>query len=84
MTDTAKALSADMAANCCNGRVGRRLLDLAAQDEKMAHLVMPTGVELIKAASSAGVAAKETVNCCNGRVGRQLNAQELLNSFTAE
>lgn len=77
-------LSADLAANCCNGRVGKKLMDLALQDERAARLAMPSGVELIKAAASAGLAVKDTVNCCNGRVGQQLNPQELLSSFSGE
>ncbi len=71
----------DTTVNCCNGRVGRRLLDMVMQNEKLAHLVRPTGVELLREAASAGFAAKDTVNCCNGRVGSQMNVQELLTEF---
>lgn len=73
----------DVAANCCNGRVGRRLIDLAIENEAVARLVRPTGVELIREAGEA-FAARDTVNCCNGRVGRDLNVQEVVDSFNAE
>jgi hypothetical protein len=75
------ALLSDTTVNCCNGRVGKRMLDLAVENEKLARLVMPTGVELVRAAISAGIAAKDTVNCCNGRVGNQMNLQEIVKSF---
>ncbi|RPJ60670.1 MAG: hypothetical protein EHM23_01440 [Acidobacteria bacterium] len=71
----------DTTVNCCNGRVGRRLLDMAVQNEVIAGLVKPTGVELIREAAGLGLAAKDTVNCCNGRVGSQMNVQELLTEF---
>ena len=77
-------LAADTTVNCCNGRVGRRLLDLAAQNPAIAALVKPTGVELIREAAAAGAAAKDTINCCNGRVGNQLNPQEILNQLSAD
>ena len=35
----------DTTVNCCNGRVGRRAMELAAQDERMKFLAMPTGVD---------------------------------------
>lgn len=71
----------DTTVNCCNGRVGKRMLDLATQNEVVARLVQPTGVELIREAAKTGFAAKDTVNCCNGRVGSQMNVQELLSEF---
>jgi hypothetical protein len=73
----------DTTVNCCNGRVGRRMMELAAQDEGFAKLAMPTGVELIQAAAKAGLAASDTVNCCNGRVGRQLNLKDVVSELTA-
>ena len=57
--------------NCCNGRVGRRLIELAATDERIREFVVPTGVEIVRKAQELGVAGREAVNCCNGRVGRQ-------------
>jgi hypothetical protein len=53
-------------------------MDMAMQNEKFAQLVRPTGVDLVREAAAAGLAAKDTVNCCNGRVGSQMNVQELL------
>jgi hypothetical protein len=73
----------DTTVNCCNGRVGRRMLDLATENETIARLVRPTGVDLMREAGEA-LAARDTANCCNGRVGRELNAQEILQSFSAE
>ena len=70
-------LLTDTTVNCCNGRVGKRLLELAQQSETMRQIIAPTGVELMKAAVQAGRAG-ETVNCCNGRVGSQMNVQALL------
>ena len=82
MAEQAKLVAAlDTTVNCCNGRVGRRMLDMAVQHEVIARLVKPTGVELIREAAAAGLAAKDTVNCCNGRVGSQMNVQELLTEF---
>ncbi len=83
MPELAKQAAMDTTVNCCNGRVGRRLLDMVAQNEKLAQLVKPTGVEILRAAGAAGLAAKDTVNCCNGRVGSQMNVQELLTEFGA-
>ncbi|MGB3904584.1 MAG: hypothetical protein WBB22_06635 [Anaerolineae bacterium] len=57
--------------NCCNGRVGRRLLELAEQKRELERFVLPTGVELLNAATDVGMAIAATVNCCNGRVGRR-------------
>lgn len=80
MAELAKA-TLDTTVNCCNGRVGRRMIDMIMQNEKLAYLAKPTGVELIREAGAAGLAAKDTVNCCNGRVGSQMNVQELLTEF---
>ena len=66
-----------MTVNCCNGRVGRREMEMAAKDEKFRQFAMPTGVEIIKAISAAGGDVTEAVNCCNGRVGRQLASREI-------
>jgi hypothetical protein len=73
MAQEIKSAALDTTVNCCNGRVGRRILELAAQDERFARLAMPSGVELVKEAAAAGLAAADTVNCCNGRVGRRLD-----------
>jgi hypothetical protein len=71
------AALADTTVNCCNGRVGKRLLELAQENEAIRQLVAPTGVELIRQAAQAGRALGETVNCCNGRVGSALNIKDL-------
>ena len=60
----------ETACNCCNGRVGRRFVELAEKNVAIRELIVPTGVELIKRATEAGLKAKDTCNCCNGRVGR--------------
>ena len=73
----------DTTVNCCNGRVGRRLIEMATENEKMARLVMPTGVEILQAATKAGLTVGETVNCCNGRVGRSMNLQEIVKELGA-
>lgn len=57
--------------NCCNGRVGRELIELAEQKRELQQYIVPTGVELLKAATEAGMTAAEAVNCCNGRVGKR-------------
>ena len=61
----------DTVVNCCNGRVGHNLLELAEQKRELQQFTVPTGVQLLKAATEAGMAIKDTVNCCNGRVGKQ-------------
>lgn len=81
MAEAAKAM--DTTVNCCNGRVGRRIMELATQDERFAKLATPTGVEIVQAAAKAGLAASDTVNCCNGRVGRQLNLKDVVRELTA-
>ena len=60
--------------NCCNGRVGRSLIEQALQDERFREFVLPTGVQLIRQATEAGAVAeaRPVTNCCNGRVGRSL------------
>lgn len=73
----------DTTINCCNGRVGRRAMELAVQDEQFRALAMPTGVEMVKAQAAAGLAAADTVNCCNGRVGRQLDLSSVVAQLTA-
>ena len=78
-----KTAALDTTVNCCNGRVGRRAMELAVQDERMRFLAMPTGVELVKAAAAAGLAASDTVNCCNGRVGRRLDLSSVVAQLTA-
>ncbi|WP_026379561.1 hypothetical protein [Afifella pfennigii] len=81
MADLQTAL--DTTVNCCNGRVGRRIMELAAQDERFARLAQPTGIELVQAAAKAGLAASDTVNCCNGRVGRQMNLKDIVAELSA-
>lgn len=68
----AEEISKDaMACNCCNGRVGRELLELAEQKREFKQFVVPTGVELVKAAAEIGLATAQACNCCNGRVGKK-------------
>jgi len=67
-------------ANCCNGRVGHRLLELVEQRKELQRFVVPTGVELVKAAIDAGLTTGHTVNCCNGRVGK-LPMEELITTL---
>jgi hypothetical protein len=79
---TATALAArPTASNCCNGRVGREMMELAQQVEIVARMVEPTGATLIKASVDAGLRADLTSNCCNGRVGRNL-AEEVITAFS--
>lgn len=66
-----------MAINCCNGRVGKRMMDLAAKNENYRDLVKPTGVQIIKAIGDAGGDVSESLNCCNGRVGQRMNMKEI-------
>ena len=74
----------DTAVNCCNGRVGRRLMELAARDESFVRLVAPSGVQMVKEAAAAGLAAADQVNCCNGKVGRnQLDLKGVVQELTA-
>ncbi len=73
----------DTTVNCCNGRVGRREMELAVQDERFRAIVMPSGVEIVRAQAATGLAAGETVNCCNGRVGRQLDLASIVAQLTA-
>jgi hypothetical protein len=81
MADIKSAL--DTTVNCCNGRVGRRMMELAAQDERLQRLAMPTGVAIIKEAAAAGLAASDTVNCCNGRVGQRLDLTGVIAQLTS-
>jgi hypothetical protein len=62
----------EVASNCCNGRVGRELMELATSNAAIRNMIAPTGVELVQKAEAAGIAARGTTNCCNGRVGRSL------------
>ena len=73
----------DTTVNCCNGRVGRRAMELAAQDEKMKVSRHADGRRTVKAAAAAGLAAADTVNCCNGRVGRRLDLSSVVAQLTA-
>lgn len=81
MADVKAAL--DTTVNCCNGRVGRRLMELAASDKSFERLVTPSGIQLVKEAAAAGLAAADTVNCCNGRVGRRLNLKDVVSELSA-
>jgi hypothetical protein len=53
--------------NCCNGRIGRRLLEMAAQNETIASIVRPTGVEVLRQVQEAGAIADFYTQCCWGR-----------------
>ena len=66
-----------MSVNCCNGRVGRRMLELASQDKELGRIVAPTGVEIVKAIADLGGDVSEALNCCNGRVGRRLDTSQI-------
>lgn len=68
----ADELLREVASNCCNGRVGRELVELAEKDEAIKRVIAPTGVELLQKAESAGIRARSYTNCCNGRVGRSM------------
>lgn len=72
---------ADTTVNCCNGRVGRRLLELAEKSDVFRQAIAPTGIEFVKQAAAAGRALGETVNCCNGRVGRSLDLNEVVSQL---
>jgi hypothetical protein len=76
-----KTALTDLACNCCNGRVGKRLLELAEDHEVIRQLVAPTGVELMKQAIQAGRSLGEACNCCNGRVGHPVSLQNLVNEL---
>lgn len=76
-----KTALADTTVNCCNGRVGKRFVELAEENEVIRQLIAPTGVQLIREAAQAGRSLGETVNCCNGRVGSALNIQGLVSEL---
>jgi hypothetical protein len=59
------SVSAD---NCCNGSVGRRLVEMAREDKAIREMIAPTGVEIINRATAAGLGVSAD-NCCNGSVG---------------
>lgn len=59
------------ACNCCNGRVGKELLELAQKNTELQRFTNPSGVELLKAATEVGMAVAEACNCCNGQVGKR-------------
>lgn len=71
-----------MSVNCCNGRVGKRLLDLASQDDKFRQFVVPTGVEIVKAIGDLGADVSEALNCCNGRVGQRLATKDIATALS--
>jgi len=73
-----KEMLIDAAINCCNGKVGRRLLELAEKNKAIMQAVTPTGVEMIRQASAAGVGAAESLNCCNGKVGEIASVKEMI------
>jgi hypothetical protein len=58
-------------------------MELAASDKSFEKLVAPSGIQLVKEASAAGLAAADTVNCCNGRVGRRLNLKDVISDLSA-
>ncbi len=70
MTEAAARAPVEVASNCCNGRVGRNLLELAEKNEAIRGAIAPTGVEILRRAAEVGLAAASYSNCCNGRVGR--------------
>lgn len=57
--------------NCCNGRVGHRMIEMAEKSRTIREYIIPTGIELVKAAVKTGLAPEHVVNCCNGRVGKK-------------
>lgn len=67
------SVSAD---NCCNGVVGRRLMEMAREDKAIREMIAPTGVEIISRATAAGMGVSSD-NCCNGIVGGK--AREMSN-----
>lgn len=71
MAETKIAQQLEATCNCCNGRVGHRLLELAETKSELRRFIVPTGVELIKAASEVGITSQTACNCCNGRVGKR-------------
>ncbi|MCP4991145.1 MAG: hypothetical protein GY928_35355 [Colwellia sp.] len=66
-----------MAINCCNGRVGKRIMELAVKDDKLSEYIKPTGIDIIEKVAKLGGDVSESLNCCNGKVGRKLNLQEV-------
>lgn len=66
-----------MAVNCCNGRVGRRMVELAVQNQNFQRFTLPTGIEIVRAIGELGGDVTEAMNCCNGRVGRRLETQAI-------
>lgn len=72
-----------MTINCCNGRVGKRMMDLAVKDDKYRELVAPTGIEIIKVIGDLGGDLSSALNCCNGRVGRRsLDVKEIASKLS--
>lgn len=70
MAQTRLAHQLEHTVNCCNGRVGHRVLELAEHKKAIRELAIPTGVELVRKAVDVGITTKDACNCCNGRVGR--------------
>jgi hypothetical protein len=81
MAQEAELTASRPVSNCCNGRVGREMVDLAQQVESVARLIEPSGALLLKSATEAGLRPDVASNCCNGRVGRSL-AEELVMAFS--
>lgn len=81
MTTDAGLAANRSAVNCCNGRVGREMMELAQQREDVAKLIEPSGVSLLRASAEAGLRADLASNCCNGRVGRNM-AEEIISAFS--
>jgi hypothetical protein len=79
--ETLQTALADTTVNCCNGRVGKRMLELAEKSEFLRKAIAPTGVEFVRQAAAAGRSLGETVNCCNGRVGRSLDLNEVVSQL---
>ena len=61
----------DLTINCCNGRVGHHIMEMAEKRKDIRELIVPTGVELLKVAVATGIRAKDVINCCNGKVGKR-------------
>ena len=80
MTEGTELAASRPVSNCCNGRVGREMVDLAQQVESVARLIEPSGAMLLKASAETGLRPDMAANCCNGRVGRSL-AEELVMAF---
>ncbi|MCG8093532.1 MAG: hypothetical protein JAZ17_07870 [Candidatus Thiodiazotropha endolucinida] len=56
--------------NCCNGRVGTKMLEAAKNDPELQKMIAPNPPSGVKLLSEGEMAlASNSENCCNGRVG---------------